>query len=315
MRQVIRHLAHNVGENLEFRIKTFLLRIVLFIGAFAAAALLVFQSGRFFAHRTSSDIGIINSEITSDAEDNEKLSGPFTHGYRVRKGGDFLTLSHDSSLEPIQSKDFGLFVWIRPRETLHEGDNAIFIAKLKTEPYYVTGYSFGIARRAEVDRPALFWSDARGKGGKLLFSDITLAPQQWTLLAVGVFGGKTATVHSAVLGADDEVQESFHGSHIFEEEVFASAENEPLILGALKSGLFRGSLGPFGIIRGPHLQERWERVRQELRESPLEPPSIVSSDEISLFVPDGERDISAFQHDIISSKLKGSKNKKRKRKK
>lgn len=299
---------------MEFHIKTFLLRIFLFVGAFTAAALLVFQSGRFFGYRASSDFGGVNPVTIPDEEDDRNLSPPFAHTYRVRKGGDFLTLPHDSSLEPIQSKDFGLFVWIRPRESLHEGDNAIFIAKLKTERYYVTGYSFGIARRAQVDRPALFWSDASGKGGKLLFSDITLPPQRWTLLAVGVFEAKTVTVHSAVLGADDEFQEVFHGSHLFTEEVYASAENEPLILGALKSGLFRGSLGPFGIIRGPHLQERWERIRQELLDSPLEPPTVVSAEELSLFVPDGERDISAFQHDIISSKLKGSKKKKRKRK-
>ena len=284
------------------------------MGALAAAALLVFQSGRFFGYRASRDPGTFNPRIIPDEEDERNLSKPFAYTFRVRKGGDFLTLAHDAALEPIQSKDFGLFVWIRPRESLREGDNAIFIAKLKTEPYYVTGYSFGFARRAQVDRPALFWSDAGGKGGKLLFSDITVPPQRWMLLAVGVFEAKTVTVHSAVMGADDEIHEVFHGSHVFSEEILASAENEPLILGALKSGGFRGSLGPFGIIRGPHLQERWERIRQELLDSPLEPPTVISPDELSLFVPDGERDISAFQHKILSSKLKGSNNKKKKRK-
>jgi hypothetical protein len=214
----------------------------------------------------------------------------------------------------VRSEDFGLFVWIRPRESLQEGDNAIFVAKLKAEPHFVTGYSFGIARRAQIDRPALFWSDAHGKGGKFLFSDIAITPQGWTLLTVGIFKGKTATVHSAVLGADDAFHEVFHGSHVFDEEVFASAENEPLILGALKSGLFRGSLGPFGIIRGQNLQDRWERIRHELRDSPLEPPTAVSSGELSLFVPDGEVDISAFHLDMMSSKLERSKSKKRKRK-
>lgn len=299
---------------MEFHIKTFLLRIFLFIGAFAAAALLVFQSGRVLGYRSSRDVGSYRLGTIPDEDGKRALSTPFTQPYRIRKGGDFLTLAHDATLEPTQSKDFGLFVWIRPRESLREGDNAIFIAKLKTKPYYVTGYSFGIARRAEVDRPALFWSDASGKGGKLLFSDITIPPQRWTLLVVGVFEAKTVTVHSAVMGADDEIREVFHGSHVFTEEVLASAENEPLILGALKSGGFRGSLGPFGIIRGPHLQERWERIRQELLDSPLEPPTVVSSEELSLFVPDGERDISAFQHEILSSKLQGSKNKKKKRK-
>lgn len=299
---------------MELDIKTFLLRIALFFAAFTAAALLVFHGGTFFGYWTSRANGSFNTQITPIEEDGVELSAPFAHGYRVRKGGDFLTIPDDPALEPIQSKDFGLFVWIRSRESLHEGDDAIFLAKLKTDPYFVTGYSFGIIRRGQVDRPALFWSDARGKGGKLLFSDITIPPQRWILLTVGVFESKTVTVHSAAIGADDKFHEVFHGSHVFTEEVLASAKNEPLILGALKHGLFRGSLGPFGIIRSPHLQERWKRIRQDLRDSPLEPPTILSSEELSLFVPDGERDISAFQHDIMSSKLRGSKNKKRKRK-
>ena len=281
-------------------VKIFLLRITLFFGAFLLAAVIVFQASSFFSGPIHSSPVI--EQATHDEAD-EESERRFPKTFRVRTGGDFISLNHSPDLEPARGEDFGLFVWIRPRGLLKEGDNSIFVAKLKAHLEFVSGYSFGIIRRGEVDRPALFWGDIRGQGGKFLFSDIVVPPKEWMLLTLGVFQGQRVVVHSVTTTPEGGTSRVFHGSHILEQPVYPTADKEPLIVGALKSGLYRGELGPFGILIGENFEKNWNQIRTVIEDNALSQSEIVSKNEVMLFVPDGQGDLSAFQHEVKASKV------------
>jgi hypothetical protein len=280
--------------------------LALFLFAFIGTVIFFF-GGSAYVKRT-----FFSPPDTPEVEQ-EEVDARFPDSASIRSSMNYLSISSSPTLEPHLGEDFAFFAWLKFRRPPNDGDEVISIAKLEGSGAASRGYSFGVVQRGGVVRPSLYWRDRDGNGGNFLFSEIQIVPRRWLLLSFGVFQNHIAVVHSAQEGLDGKLREVFHGSYEFEQPILPSCEKD-LMLGAGTSGIFRGQIGPFGIFRGMDLQGRWKPVRESLRETPLLLPEDLEAQEIMLFVPDSQDDLSPFQHKIRSRGIADLKKKSKGRK-
>ncbi|MCI5065800.1 hypothetical protein MRY87_08760 [bacterium] len=215
----------------------------------------------------------------------------------IRTAGDFISVSHHSALESRSGQDFFLFSWIKLRRNLKDGEEAIFLAKIEGNRSAAHGYSLGLVRRGNIVRPTFYWRDSAGRGQSFLFSEIEVFPKRWILLAVEIRKNQRLSLFSGQIDPLGAVQEIFHGSYELEEEVIPS-NTAPLFIGSRRTGNFRGEIGPFGIFRGEQLSERFVQLRNHLKSVELALPDELPPEDVMLFVPETEEDLSPFHHPI-----------------
>ncbi|MCB0334109.1 MAG: hypothetical protein KDD55_11455, partial [Bdellovibrionales bacterium] len=124
-----------------------------------------------------------------------------------------------------------------------------------------------------------------------LFSEVTLLPRQWYMLAFSFVDDSFLGVHLGHQGKEGEVVLDPLGGYEMEPDLRPDSESD-LIFGAQRSGLFRGLIGPFGVFSGEHLGENLEETLRDMLEQPLVIPPAIEMKNVLLWSVDGIQDLS-----------------------
>jgi hypothetical protein len=257
----------------------------------------------------------------------------FEQEIRVSGQGSYIEVPHHLSLVPSKSssKDFLIAVWFRLGD-ISVGRRSILLVKYDRKYPPHPGYAIAF-RKAEDNsiRPEVYWQDKEGKGGWLVFPDITEsglniqeAGKEWQLILLSFRKGRYLGLHHGVyrqnnfnVDIDTSGIRTLGGYDLPNIDIPDS--NSALFLGTPYIGDIRANIGFFGIAQLPHLTEQLTQIANSLFAVPMTelsgelatPSSVVKSEDWSLFIGGGGgggglADYSANNHKVIARRVRVS---------
>jgi len=204
-------------------------------------------------------------------------------------------------LSPQTDSDFVLFSWIRPRAFPESERDVIFLARIGPDPAQ-EGFGLGYRREGRAVRPVVHWKDSSGRGERYLYGELSILPGEWIMLVVSYLDGQYLAVHAVQADAHGELKVRLLGGHQVD-EVEAPAGQSDLVLGALAHGLYRGRIGPFGIVGGQGLADRLPQLFEEILLLTTSRADKLTGAEAKLLVVEPGIDQSRFKHSVDLSSI------------
>jgi len=213
----------------------------------------------------------------------------------------YISVPSHPVLSPQTDRDFVLFSWIRPRSFPENERDVIFLAKIGPDPAQ-EGFGLGYRREGRAVRPVVHWKDSSGRGQRYLYGELTVLPREWILLVVSYLDGQYLAVHAVRTDDRGDLRMKLLGGHQVD-AVEAPAGESDLILGALSHGLYRGRIGPFGILGGESLAGRLPQLFEEILLLTTNRADRLTGVETKLLVVEAGIDRSSYRHTIDLSSI------------
>ena len=215
----------------------------------------------------------------------EKLFGTTIN---INRAGAAVKLSSSAgvSLAPMLGEDYIVSFWIKPSR-LPQASEKILIAGLSDfSPSSKEGFLFGLKRDEQQGsaaiRPIVFWGDG-SSGQWFTFSEMDLLPQTWALFVISFSEDRYLGLHMASLSATNKPNVRILGGYEVATGTLAKSP-QPLRLGSVNKGRFRGKLGPLGILSGPGIASDITNIVEEMAAQPKSAPSKVKSQHVRAWV-------------------------------
>jgi hypothetical protein len=254
-------------DSLESKPRTLFLVLGFFI-AFGVSWLAVVAVG--FSLKASDPAHVRVEPSSEDA---------FAQAVPVTGVGTVVRIENSPSLNP-SAGDFLLFAWFKLKNPLKDEDRAPFLGKFDPNSKSSTGYALALVGGADGVRPHVFWRNEAGNGRWYAFASTQIRPDQWYLFAVTFRAQRYLGVHLATF--DREANPEVLGGYDLEGQVIP-ASPAPLQVGAAGSSMFRGRVGPFGILQGVDVARDSGKIIKEIARNPEAIPELVDPSQIALW--------------------------------
>lgn|GEM_PF-3480124 len=261
-----------------------LLLVALFLFLFAVPVLVLgpLISSSLFEEERSSDEAIY-SAVQAD-------------GLDIDKAGTFLKVAGAADLSPVLGKDFLIVSWFNLRSLPQRGESMPVLSHRSTRNG--KGYAIALSRTSkEFLRPEVYLSFDGRSGGWYKFSDVKILPGQWFLLAMAYYENRYLGTFVGTYDYTGKVQLKKTGGYEIRIP-WKPYKNQSLKVGAVKTGSFRGNIGPVGIFSADNLRTRLSDLLLQFMKEPSELPRYLNDENMLFWSPDGKQDLSPAAHEI-----------------
>lgn len=266
------------------KLKDLFAKNVVFIGGLVFLFSVAFAVPLVFALKVG---GLITGEREySEEESSDKI---FPKAVNVNGGNIYTSVQDSVGLSPTNDKDFLIVIWFKPKKSMQNGDRMVLFSKFDANLRSQRGYALALSKEDDVILPEIYWRDEDGKGTWLRFSDLTLIPQEWTMLAISYREQKFLGLHSATIVENLKPEIKLLGGYEFEKPIQPKSTS-PLVIGTISNGKFRGHIGALGVFAKADLSSYLNDILESAIQDPSGLPRQFSSDEVKLWTTDGKTD-------------------------
>lgn len=244
---------------------------------------------------------MISGWFPSEAAQVEESDPVFPENITVQSQGAFLRISESPVLSPQPDKDYILAAWFNLKRVPQAGEDMSLISKVDHSHPFKPGFSLALSRHGSLVRPVIYWKDSQGKGGWYNFSEVRIVPRTWFSFVISVYGADRIGLHMVTIEEGQKPKRDLLGGFQLSVPVYPVTK-EPLYVGSLQSGSFRGKIGPISVFSGKNLHKDFKDILKEISRDPLSIPSDIKPTEVMLWCPDGRNDRSSYNHPITRSK-------------
>jgi hypothetical protein len=214
----------------------------------------------------------------------------------------FLRVGAATQLLPVRESDFAVLLWARPRKLPAPGEGMVLLSKVESQGKSRAGYQLLLSRDASALRPQIYWRTEGRLGGVYNFSEISIQTGRWIGFAMSLRGGRFLGLHMVRYEESPDTPEGpprggsveLLGGYDLGREMFPS-NNADLLVGPFNRNLYRGDIGPFGVLRGEGLAGSLRESLTELAKEPREPLAVFDRSMVQFWTIDGRSDLSLNQ--------------------
>lgn len=253
---------------------------VVFAGVLLGLFLLSFLLPLLFAV----SIGGVLSTTTSNVE----VDGIFPNAYNFSTQGEALRIFNGEKFNPVPGKDFLAVMWFRLKRLPAVNDGVLLFTKYernKASKDSPPGFALSLKRDKDAVRPQVYWRNRAGVGKWLVFSEFTVIPKNWFMLALSFHADRFLGLHAAIYEPSEKPKVVLLGGYDLGEVVVADNDAD-LLFGAFHENLFRGNVGPISIFRGKDIIEKLNPILREIAAAPQKIPEDLLSEDVALWMPE-----------------------------
>lgn len=222
----------------------------------------------------------------------------FPQAMVVSRGDSFIEVPPSEHLNPQAGKDFILVQWFQLRRLPAPGNRITLLSKFAPHEAGAPGFAVSIGGEHDGPRVFVYWKDSEGAGKWFSFREVAIVPRVWCMLVLTLQQDRFLGAYTALALPGTKPVVKLAGGYDLGRAVIP-ATNAALRVGAYKEGLFRGRIGPFGVIAGSKVSEQLPMLLKELVRHPGKPPTTVAEKTLRLWVGGGLNDSSPRRHQVL----------------
>ena len=256
---------------------------------------------------------------------NADVDPVFPSSIPVKSRGSNFSIADHPDLSATDGKDFIFFGWFKFDGVPDEGQRMSLVTKIDFSKPTRPGFAIEVSRRDDYFRPSVYWKNAGGQGAEYDFSDFKMVLGAWygfvvTYRQPNILGLHVVTIKDSIkadsVEPDSETDDAHQnkkplwtllGGYELKIPIFPFSPKVPMTVGAPQFGIFRGAVGPIGVISGPSASKNLRGLLKVLAKSPLDVARYIPKQDLIFLTTDGTTDVGPNKLAIeASTKLTGS---------